>query len=62
MLFRSQLGMDFKLSGHGVPHLRSDRRGSHIVSIIVDTPTKLTKKQRELLEEFDAAKRHGIFS
>ena len=58
----TQSGTDFKLSGHGVPHLRSDRRGSHIVSIIVDTPTKLTKKQRELLEEFDAAKRRGIFS
>ena len=58
----TQSGTDFKLSGHGVPHLRSDRRGPHIVSIIVDTPTKLTKKQRELLEEFDAAKRRGIFS
>ena len=58
----TQSGTDFKLSGHGVPHLRSDRRGPHIVSVIVDTPTKLTKKQRELLEEFDAAKRRGIFS
>lgn len=47
----TQSGTDFKLSGHGVPHLKSDRRGPHIVSVIVDTPTKLTKKQKKLLEE-----------
>lgn len=57
----TQSGTDFKLSGHGVPHLRSDKRGAHIVSITVDIPTKLTKKQRELLEEFEGAKKRGIF-
>lgn len=57
----TQSGTDFKLSGHGVPHLRSDRRGAHIVQIIVDTPTKLTKKQRELLTEFGAGKKRGFF-
>ena len=57
----TQSGTDFKLSGHGVPHLRNDSRGPHIVSVIVDTPTKLTKKQRELLEQFDSAKKRGIF-
>lgn len=57
----TQSGTDFKLSGHGVPHLRSDRRGAHIVSIIVDTPTKLSKKQKELLEQFGGAKKRGIF-
>lgn len=49
----TQSGTDFKLSGHGVPHLNSDKRGAHIVSIIVDTPTKLSKKQKKLLEEFE---------
>ena len=58
----TQSGTDFKLSGHGVPHLRSDARGAHIVSVIVDIPTKLTKKQRELLEQFGEAKKRGIFS
>lgn len=48
----TQSGTDFKLSGHGVPHLKSDTRGSHIVTLIVDTPTKLSKRQKELLEEF----------
>ena len=49
-------GTDFKLSDHGVPHLRSKSRGAHIVTITVDTPQKLSKKQRELLEEFDQHK------
>lgn len=57
----TQSGTDFKLSHHGVPHLRSGTRGAHIVSVIVDTPTKLSKKQRELLEQFGSAKKHGIF-
>ena len=57
----TQSGTDFKLSKHGIPHMRSDVRGPHIVSLIVDTPTKLSKKQKELLEQFDGAKKRGIF-
>jgi molecular chaperone DnaJ len=59
----TQSGTDFKLSSHGVPHVRGDTRGAHIVTIIVDIPTKLTKKQKELLEEFNASqpKKRGIF-
>lgn len=48
----TQSGTDFKLSNHGVPHLRGDGRGAHIVTIHVATPTKLTKRQKELLAEF----------
>lgn len=47
----TQSGTDFKLSNHGVPHMNRDSRGAHIVSVIVDTPTKLTKRQKELLGE-----------
>ncbi len=57
----TQSGTDFKLSNHGVPHMRSDKRGPHIVSLVVDTPTKLTKKQKELLEEFDTGKSAPFF-
>lgn len=57
----TQSGTDFKLSGHGVPHVRSEVRGPHIVTIIVDTPTKLTKQQKELLEQFSGGKKRGIF-
>ena len=53
----TQSGTDFKLTAHGVPHLRGSARGAHIVRIVVDTPTKLTKKQKDLLEQFDTQKR-----
>jgi len=42
----TQSGSDFKLSNHGVPHIKGNSRGAHIVTIIVDTPTKLTKQQK----------------
>ncbi|MGM8971300.1 hypothetical protein ACTFDH_03245, partial [Campylobacter jejuni] len=52
----TQSGSDFKLSGHGVPAMNSssknEKRGAHIVTITVDTPKKLSKKQQELLEAF----------
>lgn len=49
----TQSGTDFKLSGHGVPSLRNrEKRGPHIVGIIVDVPTKLNRKQKKILEEF----------
>lgn len=48
----TQSGSDFKLSGHGVPHLKGGSRGAHIVTIIVDTPTKLSRHQKQLLEDF----------
>jgi len=56
-----QSGTDLKLSSHGVPHLRATTRGAHIVTIIVDTPTKLSRRQVELLQEFKAAAKHGFF-
>ena len=51
----TQSGSDFKLSNHGVPHLKGSSRGAQIVTIIVDTPTKLNKRQQELLKEYAAA-------
>lgn len=49
----TQSGTPFKLSSHGVPLMRSDGdRGPHIVTIIVETPKNLSKRQKELLEEF----------
>lgn len=58
----TQSGTPFKLSGHGVPLMRSDGdRGPHIVTVIVETPKNLTKKQKELLKEFQKAKKHSLF-
>lgn len=47
----TQSGTDFKLSGHGVHQLRTETRGPHIVTIIVDTPAKLNRKQKALFEQ-----------
>jgi molecular chaperone DnaJ len=60
----TQSGTDFKLVGHGVPHLRSETRGAHIVTLVVDTPTKLSKRQQEILGELKdelSSKRRGFF-
>ncbi len=57
----TQSGTDFKLSGRGVPHTGRDSRGPHIVGMIVETPTKLSKKQKELLEAFKSAKKRSLF-
>jgi len=43
----------FKLKNRGIPHLNSYGRGDQLVRVIVETPTKLSKKQKSLLEEFD---------
>ena len=48
----TQSGTPFKLSGHGVPFRADGDRGPHIVTVIVETPKNLSRKQKELLEEF----------
>jgi molecular chaperone DnaJ len=53
----TQSGTDFKLSGHGVPHLKRESRGPHIVTVNVAIPTKLTKRQAELLKELQASEK-----
>lgn len=59
----TQSGTDFKLSGHGVPHLQGSGRGAHIVTVIVDTPSRLTKEQTDLLKKFQKSDgRKGLFN
>lgn len=57
----TQSGTPFKLSGHGVPFRTDGDRGPHIVTILVETPRNLSKKQKELLMDFKSAKKRGIF-
>jgi molecular chaperone DnaJ len=49
-----QTGRRFRLQGKGMPVLRSRQSGDMYVQVVVETPQKLTKKQRELLAEFDS--------
>lgn len=46
-----QSGKVLRLENKGVPHLNSRGRGDHLVTIKVITPTHLSRKQKELLEE-----------
>ena len=49
----TQSGRRFRLGGKGMPVLRSRQSGDMYVQVVVETPQKLTKTQRELLAEFD---------
>ena len=49
-----QSGKQLRIRGAGMPVLQGRGRGDLVVEIAVETPTKLTKKQREILEEFRA--------
>ena len=48
----TQSGKQFRLKGKGMPILRSKLTGDMYIQVEAETPTKLTKRQRELLEEF----------
>lgn len=47
----TQGGKIFRLAGRGVPRLNSRGRGDQLVKIIVKTPQRLSRRQKELLEE-----------
>jgi molecular chaperone DnaJ len=49
----TQTGKTFRLKGKGIPHVRGLGRGDQIIDIFVQTPTDLSKKQEEILREFD---------
>lgn len=48
----TQTGQRFRLKGKGMSAMRGTHRGDLIVQVSVETPVKLTKRQKELLEEF----------
>jgi molecular chaperone DnaJ len=49
----TQSGGNFRLSGKGMPVLRTKRHGDMYVQVVVETPQNLTKRQKELLAEFE---------
>ena len=50
----TQAGKQFRLKGKGMPVLRSNQLGDLYIQMAIETPQKLTKRQRELLAEFQA--------
>ena len=51
----TQNGRRFRLKGKGMRILRSSARGDMYVEVTVETPVNLTKRQKDLLEEFETA-------
>lgn len=65
----SETGKQFRLKGKGMPVLRSSVTGDMYIQVEVETPKNLTRRQRELLEEFEKESRretspesHGFFA
>jgi len=54
----TQSGHQFRLKGKGMSVLRSPARGDMYIQAVVETPVNLTKKQQELLREFEKAGEH----
>ena len=50
----TQSGKQFRIRGKGMPVLRSKDRGDLFIQAVVETPQNLTKRQKELLREFES--------
>tara|TARA_Y100001970_G_scaffold294127_1_gene447282 strand:+ start:129202 stop:130341 length:1140 start_codon:yes stop_codon:yes gene_type:complete len=55
----TQSGQQFRLKGKGMPSLNSSAKGDMYVHVSVETPINLTKKQKELLSEFESESNTG---
>ncbi|MBQ3193342.1 MAG: molecular chaperone DnaJ [Oscillospiraceae bacterium] len=52
----TQTGREFVLRDKGIPEVGNPRRrGSHRFTVVVETPTKLTKEQKELLRQLEGS-------
>ena len=54
----TQAGKQFRLKAKGMPVLRSSQSGDMYIQVSVETPVNLSKRQRELLREFDKEARN----
>jgi molecular chaperone DnaJ len=55
----SQTGKQFRLKAKGMPVLRSSQWGDMYIQIAVETPVNLTRRQRDLLREFEKEARNN---
>ncbi|MDR2464367.1 MAG: molecular chaperone DnaJ [Holosporales bacterium] len=49
----TQTGQQFRLKGYGMPSLKGNTCGDLLVEVCVETPVKLTKRQKEILQELE---------
>ena len=57
--FSAQSGKVFRLKNKGVPNVNGYGRGDQFITVKIETPQKLNKKQKELLKQFDDAMGKG---
>jgi molecular chaperone DnaJ len=55
----TQTGKTFRLKGKGIKGVRSGYAGDLFCHVVVETPVKLTEKQKDLLREFDRLTKEG---
>ncbi len=53
----TQTGAEFRLKNKGIPHLNQHGQGDHFIVVNIETPTKLSNKEKKLLIEL--AKQRG---
>ncbi|MEP0321314.1 molecular chaperone DnaJ [Bauldia litoralis] len=51
----AQTGKQFRLKNKGMPVMRTNKVGDMYIQVVVETPCNLSRRQRELLEEFEKA-------
>ncbi|MEM7682707.1 MAG: molecular chaperone DnaJ [Planctomycetota bacterium] len=56
----TQHGTLLRLKGQGLPRLRGGARGDLLVAVMIEVPTKLTARQKELLREYAATEDHAV--
>lgn len=57
----TQTGREFVLSGMGIPEVGNPRRrGNQRFTVVVETPTKLTKEQKDLLRQLDDSLENNV--
>jgi molecular chaperone DnaJ len=55
----TQPGKQFRIRAKGMPVLRSAQRGDLYIEVAVETPVRLSRRQKELLREFEGESKEG---
>lgn len=51
----TQTGTTFRLKGKGIPYVGGKNRGDQFVTVVVETPTRLSREQKNLLKKLEEA-------
>ncbi|MBD3249127.1 molecular chaperone DnaJ [Candidatus Woesearchaeota archaeon] len=57
----TQSGTVLRMRNKGMPNLHSSGRGDQLVKAVIQTPKKITKKQKDILKQFDKGNKSKLF-